>query len=473
MIERAQWTVEIHVESGPHQGQRFLLSGPEIRLGRGAGNEVSLVNDHTVSERHARIYLDSGQWFAEDSGSRNGLFVQSHDQLSRISVPLPLQTETVLILGATRLRVRPSEVTPVTHTSPESHTACTVLHIAFSEGELRYRLSGSDPLSRQYAAAYPASLASRVGRDLARLAQRCNGGASDGMAELRELGSLLGSQIIPQRVREQLESLPSESLIISHDSELLDVPWELVPAGELLWCERFALGRQVVLGDLSQRTAVQRATGKQRMLIIADPRGDLPEARADAEALLWSLESRRSFLDVDFLAGGRATEVAVLRALESADLVYYIGHGTYDPERPEASGWQLSDGTLGPDRIRTLSRPPRFVFSNACNSAEETPQKKQQMGHAPNTGLASGLLLAGVGAVVGARWPIRAESSAALANVFFHRLLRGIPIGAALREARMVTRRARGDDDLSWAAFILYGNPVQRLAPIAPEAACK
>jgi len=473
MIERAQWTVDIHVESGPHQGRRIGPSGPEIRIGRGADNEVSLADDHTVSERHARIYVDSGQWFAEDCGSRNGLFVQSLDQLSRISVPLPLQPETVLVLGATRLRVVLSEVHTSTAASPEPVIAATVLQIAFSEGQLRYRLSGSDPLSRQYTIDYPDSLASRIGRDLARMAQRGNAGWSGGMAELRELGTLLGAQIIPQRVRERLEALPSDALIVSHDSELIDVPWELVLSGELLWCERFALGRQVVLGDLSQRMAIHGAPKRQRMLIIADPRGDLLEAREEAETLLWSLESRRSFLDVDFLAGGRATQVAVLRAMESADLVYYIGHGVYDPERPEASGWQLSDGALGPAQIRSLSRPPRFVFSNACNSAEETPQKKQQMGHAPNTGLASGLLLAGVGAVVGARWPIRAESSAALANVFFHRLLRGTPIGAALREARMVTRRAQGDDDLSWAAFILYGNPMQRLAPIAPEAACK
>ena len=473
MIERAQWTVEIQVESGPHQGQRIRPSGPEIRIGRGADNEVSLADDHTVSERHARIYVDSGQWFAEDSSSRNGLFIQSLDQLSRISVPLPLQPETVLVLGATRLRIVLSEVHSITAASSEPDTMATVLQIALSEGQLRYRLSGSAPLSRQYTIDYPTSLASRVGRDLARIAQRGNEGASGGMAELLELGTLLGAQIIPQRVRERLEGLSTDSLIVSHDSELIDVPWELVLSGELLWCERFVLGRQVVLGDLSQRISIHGATPRQRMLIIADPRGDLPEAREEAEALLWSLESRRSFLDVDFLAGGRATQVAVLRAMESADLVYYIGHGVYDPERPEASGWQLSDGTLGSAQVRSLSRTPRLVFSNACNSAEESPQKKEHMGHAPNIGMASGLLLAGVGAVVGARWPIRAESSSALANVFFHRLLRGIPLGAALRDARKVTRRTWGDDDLSWAAFVLYGNPVQRLAPIAPEAACK
>ncbi len=473
MIERAQWTVEILVESGPHQGQRNTPAGREIRIGRGADNEVSLADDHTVSEHHARVYVDSGQWFAEDCGSRNGLFVQSLGQLSRISVPLPLHPETVLVLGATRLRIVLSEGHAIAAASSEPDTLATVLQIALSEGQLRYRLSGIDPLSRQYTIDYPASLASRIGRDLARIAQRGNEGASGGMAELRTLGTLLGAQIIPQRVHERLEGLPTDSLIVSHDSELIDVPWELVLSGELLWCERFVLGRQVVLGDLSQRLKLPGSAACQRMLIIADPRGDLSEAREEAEALLWSLAPYRSFLDVDFLAGERATQVAVLRALESADLVYYIGHGAYDPERPEASGWQLSDGALGPAQIRSLTRPPRLVFSNACNSAEEIPQNKERMGHAPNTDMASGLLLAGVGAVVGARWPIRAESSSALANVFFHRLLRGIPLGAALREARMVTRRTWGADDLSWAAFVLYGNPVQRLAPIAPEAACK
>jgi CHAT domain-containing protein len=270
-----------------------------------------------------------------------------------------------------------------------------------------------------------------------------------------------------------MEALGGGALLLSHDSELIEVPWELALAAGQPWCERVALGRQVILGDLSQRRRVVRADHRYRMVIIADPRVDLPEARAEAEAFLGSLELYRTFLDADFLGASRATLPSVLRALDGADFVYYVGHGVYDPGCPEASGWLLSDGVLGPERLRNLEAPPRFVFSNACNSAEDIPQEKSRMGRAANAGMVSGLVMAGVEACIGARWPIRAESGSALALAFFHRALGGASLGEALREARQRVRRTYGEDDLAWASFVLYGNPVQRLVPVAPGAVCK
>lgn len=474
MNDQAQWTVEVRVESGPHAGLQTALSASEIRIGRGLINEVALPDDHTVSERHARLYLQEGQWFAEDSGSRNGVFLERAGHLEQVAGAIPLSPGATLILGAARLHVsvkQTREECPAA--APVLAPPAAVLHIALAEGHLLYRFSGSDPLSRQYTVAYPPSLASRIGRDLDRLAQRCNRGETGGLAELHALGKFLSAQMVPQRVSELLAGLEGCPLILSHDSELIDVPWELALAGEQPWCARFALGRQIVLGDLSQRIRPKTGGPGLRMLIVADPQGDLPAAREEAEAFLGSLEQYRVFLDADFIGGSRATLPAVLRALEQVDLVYYVGHGAYDPARPEASGWQLSDGNLGPERIRSLSCPPRFVFSNACNSAEEVPQEKARMGRAANTGMASGLLIAGVEGCIAARWPIRAESSSALASAFFHRVLRGAPPGEALRDARLLVRRIHGENDLAWASFVLYGNPLQRLVPVAPGAVCK
>lgn len=473
MNDSVQWTVEIQVESGPHQGLLATVSGTEIQIGRGPQNTVSLPDDHTVSERHARIYLRAGQWYAEDLGSRNGLFLVSSNGLERALDPFPLSTDSILALGGARLRIRLTRTIPGVSVLPESPTSPDVLHISLAEGKLHYRFSVSDPLSRQYSIDLPEALASGLGRQLERLAQRCNQGDLGGPTELRDLGLFLVQQMVPQRVLERLGALGRGPLLLSHDSELIDVPWELALAGDEPWCERFALGRQIVLGDLSRRIHARTGHAGLRMLVVADPRGDLPEARTEAEALLGSLEQYRTFLDVDFLGGSRATLSSVLRGLEGADLVYYIGHGSYDPARPGESGWQLSDGALGPDRVRNLARPPRFVFSNACNSAEEIPQEKARMGHSGNTGLASGLVLAGVEAVVGARWSIQVASSSALASTFFHKVLRGRTIGEALRDARTLVRRAHDERDLAWASFVLYGNPVQRLAPVAPDTPCK
>lgn len=473
MNDSVQWTVEIQVESGPHQGLLATVNGPEILIGRGPHNAVSLPDDLTVSEQHARLYLDSGQWFAEDLASRNGLYVHSPQGLERARNPVPLEDDSALTLGGARIRIRLTRSMPSVSIVSEAQPSPHVLHISLAEGQLHYRFSGSDSLARQYSIAFPEALASGLGRHLDRLARRSNHGDQGGLTELRDLGSFLVQQMVPQRVMERLEALGAGPLLLSHDSELIDVPWELALLGEVPWCERFALGRQIVLGDLSRRIRPEAGSAGLRMLMVADPRGDLPEARAEAEALMNSLEQYRAFLDVDFLGGSRATLSAVLRALEGPDLVYYIGHGSYDPTRPGDSGWQLSDGALGPDRVRNLARPPRFVYSNACNSAEEIPQGKAHMGHSGNTGLASSLVLAGVESVVGARWPIQVASSSALASAFIHKALRGKGIGEALREGRAMVRRVHDETDLTWASLVLYGNPVLRLSPVAPGNPCK
>ena len=62
------------VRSGPQKNQRFILSGSQISLGR-ADNANIVLDDFTVSRKHAVIIKDSSSWVIKDAGSLNGVYV--------------------------------------------------------------------------------------------------------------------------------------------------------------------------------------------------------------------------------------------------------------------------------------------------------------------------------------------------------------------------------------------------------------
>jgi pSer/pThr/pTyr-binding forkhead associated (FHA) protein len=62
------------VRSGPQAGDRFALSAAETRLGRHPDSEIML-DDITVSRRHAAIEQTPEGYVVTDAGSLNGTYV--------------------------------------------------------------------------------------------------------------------------------------------------------------------------------------------------------------------------------------------------------------------------------------------------------------------------------------------------------------------------------------------------------------
>jgi pSer/pThr/pTyr-binding forkhead associated (FHA) protein len=62
------------VRSGPQAGDRFALSAAETRLGRHPDSEIML-DDITVSRRHASIEQTPEGYVVTDAGSLNGTYV--------------------------------------------------------------------------------------------------------------------------------------------------------------------------------------------------------------------------------------------------------------------------------------------------------------------------------------------------------------------------------------------------------------
>ena len=82
----------------------FLRLGEMNLLGRAADNTVRLT-DRAVSAYHARLSFQSGQWWLEDLGSRNGTSVNH----LRLEGPLVVTYGDVIQLGGTTFTLAPGQ----------------------------------------------------------------------------------------------------------------------------------------------------------------------------------------------------------------------------------------------------------------------------------------------------------------------------------------------------------------------------
>lgn len=60
---------------GPYTGQVFLLTNPNIVVGREPDRDLALTADAMISRTHARIANENGDFVVYDNNSANGTFV--------------------------------------------------------------------------------------------------------------------------------------------------------------------------------------------------------------------------------------------------------------------------------------------------------------------------------------------------------------------------------------------------------------
>ena len=101
--------------------QRYRLAGTEVFLGRSSENEVVL-NDFSVSRRHAVIRQENGRWTVVDQNSTNGVKVNG-----RFVASSPIAPGDVLTVGTFSLTVReePSAVRPKAPVRPVGESSST------------------------------------------------------------------------------------------------------------------------------------------------------------------------------------------------------------------------------------------------------------------------------------------------------------------------------------------------------------
>ena len=189
-----------------------------------------------------------------------------------------------------------------------------------------------------------------------------------------------------------------------------------------------------------------------RALVVGDPRGDLPSARAEAAATAATL-ARIPRSEVRVLIGRDATRAAVLAALRDARLLHWAGHGVFSGR----DGWSSALPLAGDDRLTlgdvlTLPKTPPLVVLSGCETARS--------GDAAHPGAALGLahafLLSGAHEVIAATRVVDDAVTARLMKELYGAMPRSTrDLAAALREAQRAM--AQSDPSSDWAGFRALG----------------
>lgn len=236
--------------------------------------------------------------------------------------------------------------------------------------------------------------------------------------------------------------------IISDD---LYFPWELVkPESDTLPDEHGLLGQTIRLGRWKiGHPPPPAVVPAPRLTIVAPPVDARTVGSAESDRLAAIYQVQR----VDSRAP------AVLALLEKGPLpaLHLTGHGTFDPDRPAESQWQLSDRALTPadlERAEALRLGRPFVFLNSQMADASAP------GLTRIGGWAAVLAELNCAACVGPYWSVDGPVATKAAQLFYAGVASGWTVGQALQELR---RRFFDDDEFAgepdWLAYTLHGHP--------------
>lgn len=181
--------------------------------------------------------------------------------------------------------------------------------------------------------------------------------------------------------------------------------------------------------DLAPLASEPRPTSSPgRARVVADPRGDLAQARAEGSWVSQALAEADWSVEPLFAASARAERV--LDGLGDLELLHYAGHGLYAGEEGGESLLALADRGLSTAEILLLSGAPRWVVLSACE-AGRSPDRAQVAG----LGLAQAFLAAGSEAVVAAPQPVPDVVAPEFTRRLYHSAAAGITLEERYRRA--------------------------------------
>lgn len=270
--------------------------------------------------------------------------------------------------------------------------------------------------------------------------------------ELRRTGTWLFDELLPGGARQWLRD--DEGLLTLHlDPDLLHVPWELLHTSREFISLSWAMGRVVAL-DADASTTRALAGRHRTALVVADPAEHLVEAFNEGQMLRDALV-RHEDLDVDL----RATSVdadLLRRHLRDYDILHFAGH-------IDRRGWEMDRSTFGAaqlDRLAGGAPLPALVFANGCG------------GTAPGDAgddMVRRWIRGGVRHLLGPLFDVPDRLGRAFADRFYEALLRGAPVGLAVRDARRMLADEVGIGTVPWGAYVLYGAPDTVYRPAESE----
>ena len=279
--------------------------------------------------------------------------------------------------------------------------------------------------------------------------------------DLKKIGQLLWDNLLSVAVKDRLKSTIIKDLILSLDEGLINIPWELLYDGKDFLCLKFNIGRLIRTSQEQRPLQYRSPAGPLRMLILANPTGDLKSAYNEGLYIKNQFDRRPSEVRIDF----KSTAIDTLylkKNMRDYDIVHFAGHCEYDAVRPGESGWVLANGRFTAVDIMALSESsslPALVFSNACYSAPRVSDEITPDYHERTYSIASAFLFSGTTHYIGAMRRIEDETSRLFAREFYAQLIKGETVGGCLRQARLKIIKEYGRGAAGWMSYILYGDP--------------
>ncbi len=231
----------------------------------------------------------------------------------------------------------------------------------------------------------------------------------DAESRLAAAGAALADGALPAEVKRALAEIgPGAHLRLILHGAASQAPWEAMVVGEGPLFDRLRIGRHVTVDEAP---AAAPHFGGSRVLVVADPAGDLPHARREGEAVASLLGAGDSGCSIT-LRAGPLRRVELLSALRECDALHFAGHA--DPE-----GWRLADAPLAPVDVEALTggaRRPSLVFAHACRSADPGEGRD---------GVLRALLKAGATHALGTLWDIPDETAPTAGAAFWRAVMTG------------------------------------------------
>jgi|GEM_PF-117324 len=300
----------------------------------------------------------------------------------------------------------------------------------------------------------------------AKVSRRSSGGDA-----LQALGRYLFDSLLPSALQEQLRQLDVPLYL---NASTPDIPWELLydnksVHGRFL-CQYVNLGRQVapgrglrrLIGERAGDSSIHKARKPGRrdgqgltVLFLVNPTSERPLAEEEVATLCTTLPESVSRI---ILYRQQANQLDMRMRIDSEQpqVVHYAGpvpqlNSVGDPILSLAGSSRL-DGSAATQLFQSLARRPLVFLSyyNGEQAGTLPPDEAER--------LASSLLGSGAGAVVAMRWPVDLQRAREFVLLFYQELAEGATLGEAMRRAR-VTMAQRRLEDVSWASYVLYGDP--------------
>jgi tetratricopeptide (TPR) repeat protein len=255
-------------------------------------------------------------------------------------------------------------------------------------------------------------------------------------------------------------------IIVVADGLLHRVPWDLLRLADGRYVvERYAVSvapSAAILAALWRHPRVGALPDHPvPLLAFGDPA--VPwEPRLEAsgrEARLVSRYSPDAEVRLRKEASARYLERTPLQRFR---LIHFATHAVVDEGSAARTLLALApdgsdDGRAGPGDLAALKLDADLVVLSGCRTAGGVVVEGEGI-----QGLTAPLIQAGARSVVATQWRIADRSTVTFIQAFYQALARGLPVGDALRAAKLDAIR-RGAPPKEWAAFITVGDPMVRL----------